>query len=99
MHIATIDDLIEHLETLRAALHPKSLSAEQYEALGWADRPLRNLIDHCHQEQERQSWQQQHAKEFSRLVLGKVTISGASVGLVNTGKIGTLTRAIGKEEP
>ncbi len=68
--IDTIDHLIEQLETIRAQLRPKSLTAAQYERLGWADRPLRELIDRCREELERQSWQEHRSREFTRLTLG-----------------------------
>jgi len=59
-----IEHLIEELESLRARIHPRALSAAQYEVVGWADRPLRHLIDQCREEQEAQSWADKHARDF-----------------------------------
>jgi len=63
-----IEDLIEELESLRARIHPRALSAAQYEVVGWADRPLRHLIDQCREEQESQSWAEKHARDFLPLL-------------------------------
>jgi hypothetical protein len=66
--IDNIDDLIEHLEVLRAYLQPCRQSATAYHAIGWADRPLRQLIDQCRQEQEAQSWAAKHGNDFRALL-------------------------------
>lgn len=60
----TINELIETLESLRARIHHRALSADQYQAVGWADRPLRHLLDQCRQEQEAQSWAEKHSRDF-----------------------------------
>jgi hypothetical protein len=62
------EDLIEALEELRARLQPRVLSTEEYHAVGWADRPLRHLIDQCREEQEAQSWAEKHARDFLPLL-------------------------------
>jgi hypothetical protein len=59
-----VEDLIEELEGIRARLQPRALSPEAYQAVGWADRPLRHLLDQCRQEQEAQSWAEKYAREF-----------------------------------
>ena len=61
----TIDQLIEELELVRRKIDPRSLSPLEYEHVGWADRPLRQLIDQCRQEQEAQSFAERHAKDFA----------------------------------
>ena len=66
----SIDDLIEKIELLRAELTPCRLSPAAYEAVGWADRPLRQLLDRCREEQERQSWVERHARAFRQLLEG-----------------------------
>jgi hypothetical protein len=63
-----IEQIIEELESLRVRIHPRALSSAEYEAVGWADRPLRHLIDQCRQEQEAQSWAEKHAREFLPLL-------------------------------
>lgn len=70
--IKTNEDLIEHLEAIRTELQPRRLSAGEYEAVGWAGRPLRELIDRAREEAERESWQVHRATDFTRRVLGKV---------------------------
>jgi hypothetical protein len=60
----TVEELIEELEGIRARLQPRALSPEAYQAVGWADRPLRHLLDQCRQEQEAQSWADKHARDF-----------------------------------
>src|SRR5262245_23472733 len=99
MQIDTIDDLIEHLETVRVALHPSRLTPERYEMLGWVNRPLMHLIDRCREEQERQSWQTARERNFEQLAEASLTISTSSVGLVNAGHVGNVARALGKGEP
>lgn len=69
MTIGTIEDLVEQLEAIRAEIHPRRLSNEQYEAVGWADRPLRALIDQAREEAEMQSWQVKRVTDYSRAVL------------------------------
>lgn len=66
--IDNIDDLIERLEVIRADLQPCRQSSAAYHAIGWADRPLRHLIDQCRQEQEAQSWATKHGKAFRELL-------------------------------
>jgi len=61
----SIEQLIEELEALRARLHVRALSPAEYQCVGWADRPLRQLIDQCREEQEAQSWADKHAREFA----------------------------------
>lgn len=61
----SIDELIEELEMIRRKLQPRELSPAEYQAVGWADRPLRQLIDQCHEEQLNQAFAARHAKDFS----------------------------------
>jgi hypothetical protein len=70
--IESNEELIEQLEAIRVELQPRRLSPGQYEAIGWADRPLRELIDRAREEAEQQSWQCKRATDFTRRVLGKV---------------------------
>lgn len=63
----TIEQLIEELETLRARLHVRALSPSQYQSVGWAERPLRQLVDQCREEQEAQSWAEKHRRDFAPL--------------------------------
>lgn len=58
----TIDQLIEELEVVRRKIDPRSLSPREYEHVGWADRPLRQLIDQCRQEQESILWLEREVK-------------------------------------
>lgn len=63
----SIEELIEDLELLRRKLHPQTLSSAAYKAVGWAERPLRQLLDQCREEQEAQSWAERHARSFASL--------------------------------
>lgn len=63
----TIELLIEELETLRARLHVRALSPAQYQSVGWAERPLRQLVDQCREEQDAQSWVEKHCRDFAPL--------------------------------
>jgi hypothetical protein len=61
----SIDELIEELEMIRRRIQPRELTSDQYRAVGWADRPLRQLIDECRREQEDQAFADQHARSFT----------------------------------
>ena len=63
----TIDELMEELEVLRRKVQPSVLSSDAYRAVGWADRPLRMLIEQCREEQEAQQWRARHQSDFSGL--------------------------------
>jgi hypothetical protein len=63
----TVEELIEELETIRARIQVRALSSAEYQAVGWADRPLRQLIDQCRQEQEAQSFTERHCRDLSGL--------------------------------
>ena len=63
----SIEELIEELEAIRARLHVRVLSPAQYQRVGWAERPLRQLLDQCREEQEAQSWADRHVQAFSQL--------------------------------
>jgi len=63
----SIEELIEDLEVIRRKLQPRALSPAEYEAVGWADRPLRQLIDQAREEQDAQAWAQKHQRAFERL--------------------------------
>lgn len=63
------EDLIEQLEAIRTELQPRRLAPGEYESVGWADRPLRELIDQAREEASRESWQVHRAMEFARKVL------------------------------
>jgi hypothetical protein len=67
--LKTNEDLIEQLESIRTELQPRRLTPSEYEAVGWADRPLRELIDRAREEAEQQSWQLKRSTDFSRRVL------------------------------
>jgi len=69
--VKTNQDLIEQLEAIRVELHPRRLSPAEYEAIGWADRPLRELIDRARDEAEMQSWQIKRATDYVRSATGK----------------------------
>lgn len=69
----TISELIEQLEAIRVELQPRRLTPGQYEAVGWADRPLRDLIDQARDEDEAQSWREKRSFDFMRAALGKVS--------------------------
>jgi hypothetical protein len=84
--IKTNEELIEQLEAIRTELHPRRLTPGEYEAVGWAGRPLRELIDRAREEAEAQSWQLHRATEFTRKVL-----PGS--------RIGALLRPLRKCEP
>jgi len=72
MKIESIDDLIDTLERVRVRLHPSILSHEQYREIGWADRPLRQLIDQCNRERELGD-EQTHPAAVSRASLRVVS--------------------------
>ena len=61
----TIDELIEELEVLRRKVQPSGLSPDAYRAVGWADRPLRMIIEQCREEQEAQLFRARHQSDFS----------------------------------
>lgn len=63
----SIEELIEDLEMIRRKLGVRELSPDEYEAVGWADRPLRQLIDQCRDESESRSWVTKHLREFAAL--------------------------------
>lgn len=48
--IATIGELIERLEAVRADLRPHDL--DSYQQVGWAQRPLDALLDQAREEAE-----------------------------------------------
>lgn len=62
-----LEQAIEDLEVLRRKIDPKTLSPEQYREVGWLDRPLRQLLDSCREEQDAQSWAERHVKNFVQL--------------------------------
>lgn len=64
----TISELIEQLEAIRTELQPRRLTPGQYEQVGWADRPLRALIDQARDEQEAQAAQASAANNVARYV-------------------------------
>ena len=66
--IDNIDELIERLELIRADLQSCRASSTAYHAVGWIERPLRQLIDQCRQEQDAQSWVEKHGREFRALL-------------------------------
>lgn len=66
MEVRSINDLVEVLESIRTEIHPRRLSPAQYEEVGWADRPLRQLIDQARDEAEMQSWQIKRATDYRR---------------------------------
>lgn len=63
----SLEELIEELEVIRRKLDVRALSPGEYEAVGWADRPLRQLIDQCREEGESRSWVTKHLREFASL--------------------------------
>lgn len=63
------EDLIEHLEAIRTELQPRRLAPGEYESVGWADRPLRELIDEARRVAEQESWTIHRSMEFARKVL------------------------------
>jgi len=69
----TISELIEQLEAIRTELQPRRLSPSAYESVGWADRPLRMLIDQAREEQEAQAFRDARAAQFVRSVLPRGT--------------------------
>lgn len=70
--ITTNDELIEQLEAIRTEIQPRRLTPGQYEQVGWADRPLRELIDKARAEADQQSWQVKRATDFMRKALDPV---------------------------
>lgn len=60
--------LIERLMVLKADLDPRRLSPAEYEAVGWARRPLQAFIDQALEESEAQSLSELRARTATALL-------------------------------
>lgn len=60
--------LIERLELLKADLDPHRLSPNDFEAVGWARRPLQAFIDQALEESEAQSLSELRARTATELL-------------------------------
>lgn len=66
--IKTIAELIERLEAVHEDLDARLLSADQYDHVGWARRPLEALVEQCREESLSAEWSKTHVQGFARVM-------------------------------